>query len=152
MMIESVALKNIKSYASADIHFKSGVNFIKGANGTGKTTLIEAVGYALFNVTSTGFSGGIHSYLLREGEREGVVRVRFSANGSAYEVMRTVSAQASRRKWQISSDGEAAEGLLTDRDKVAFLQDAMGLPPDQKIGQAVYRHDRRAAGTVYGAV
>jgi exonuclease SbcC len=132
MVIESIVLKNIKSYSAAEIHFKRGVNFIKGANGTGKTTLIEAVGFALFNVTSTGFAGGIHSYLLREGEREGEVRVRFSANGSAYEVKRTVSAEASRRKWQIFCDEEAAEGLLTDRDRVAFLQDAMGLPPDQK--------------------
>ncbi len=132
MMIESVRLKNIKSFSAAEIAFKSGVNFIKGANGTGKTTLIEAVGFALFNVTSTGFAGGIHSYLLREGEREGEVCVRFSANGSSYEVLRTVSAEASRRKWVISCDGEPAAGLLTDRDKVAFLQDAMGIPPEQK--------------------
>ncbi len=132
MVIESIGLTNIKSYSAAEIHFKSGVNFIKGANGTGKTTLIEAVGFALFNVTSTGFAGGIHSYLLREGEKEGEVRVRFTANGSSYEVLRTVSAEASRRKWQISCDGEAAEGLMTDRDRIAFLQDAMGLPPEQK--------------------
>jgi exonuclease SbcC len=132
MMIESVRLKNIKSYSAAEISFKSGVNFIKGANGTGKTTLIEAVGFALFNVTSTGFAGGIHSYLLREGERDGEVCVRFSANGSDYEVVRTVSAEAPRRKWVISCEGEAAAGLMTDKDKVAFLQDAMGIPPEQK--------------------
>jgi|GEM_PF-5720089 len=132
MMIESVRLTNIKSFSFAEIPFKSGVNFIKGANGTGKTTLIEAVGFALFNATATGFAGGIHSYLLREGEREGEVCVRFSANGASYEVVRTVSAEAPRRRWTIACGGEPAEGLLTDRDKVAFLQDAMGIPPEQK--------------------
>jgi exonuclease SbcC len=132
MVIDRVRLANIKSYAAAAISFRSGVNFIKGANGTGKTTLIEAVGFALFNVTATGFAGGIHSYLLREGEKEGEVCVTFSANGYSYEVLRTVSKEASRRKWTISCDGEAVAGLMTDRDKVAFLQDAMGLPPEQK--------------------
>ena len=133
MLIEWMRLRNIKSYSCAEIHFKSGVNFIKGANGTGKTTLIEAVGFALFGVTSTGFSGGIHSYLLREGEREGEVGIKFTANGASYEVMRTVSGEASRRKWQISCEGEPVGALMTDKDRLAFLQDAMGLLPEQKM-------------------
>ncbi len=132
MLIESVRLKNIKSFADAEIIFKNGVNFIKGANGTGKSTLIESIGFALFNVTTTGFSGGIHSYLLREGEREGEVCVRFSANGQRYAVVRTVSQEAGRRKWQISCGDETVTGLLTDRDRMAFLQDAMGIPHEQK--------------------
>lgn len=132
MLIESVRLKNIKSFADAEIYFKAGVNFIKGANGTGKSTLIESIGFALFNVTTTGFSGGIHSYLLREGEREGEVCVRFRANGRSYAVMRTVSQEAGRRKWQIFCGEETVAGLLTDRDRMAFLQDAMGIPPEQK--------------------
>lgn len=132
MLIESVRLKNIKSFSDAEIHFKAGVNFIKGANGTGKSTLIESIGFALFNVTTTGFSGGIHSYLLREGEREGEVCVRFRTNGQSYSVMRTVSQEASRRKWQIFCGEESVNGLLTDRDRMAFLQDAMGIPPEQR--------------------
>ncbi len=133
MLIESVRLRNIKSFSDAEICFKPGVNFIKGANGTGKSTLIESVGFALFNVTSTGFSAGIHSYLLREGEREGEVQVRFTANGQTYEVLRAVGPDANRRKWQIICNGEAAAGLLTDKDRVAYLQDAMGIPPEQKL-------------------
>lgn len=132
MLIESVRLKNIKSFSDAEIHFKAGVNFIKGANGTGKTTLIESIGFALFNVTTTGFSGGIHSYLLRDGERDGEVCVRFRANGQRYAAVRTVSQEAGRRKWQIFCGEESVAGLLTDRDRVAFLQDAMGIPPEQK--------------------
>jgi DNA repair protein SbcC/Rad50 len=132
MLIESVRLKNIKSFSDAEICFKPGVNFIKGANGTGKSTLIESVGFAMFNVTNTGFSAGIHSYLLREGEREGEVLVRFQSNGQSYEILRTVGPDANRRKWQIACNGEPVMGLMTDKDKVAYLQDAMGLPPEQK--------------------
>ncbi len=132
MLIESVRLKNIKSFSDAEIRFKAGVNFIKGANGTGKSTLIESIGFALFNVTTTGFSGGIHSYLLREGEREGEVCVRFRANGQSYSVTRTVCQETGRRRWQISCGEEPVVGLLTDRDRMAFLQDAMGIPPEQK--------------------
>jgi len=46
-----LALKNIKSYLEEQIEFFEGVNFISGINGAGKTTIIEAVGYALLTLT-----------------------------------------------------------------------------------------------------
>jgi exonuclease SbcC len=54
MIIRSVRLKNIKSYGTgaADegitVAFEPGVNRIAGRNGHGKSSLIEAIGYALF--------------------------------------------------------------------------------------------------------
>src|SRR5258706_13362899 len=54
MQIRSIRLKNVKSYGEGPdgngitVSFQPGVNRVAGRNGHGKTTLIEALGYALF--------------------------------------------------------------------------------------------------------
>jgi len=49
MLLKSVELRNIKSYRSETIDFSEGINGICGENGHGKTTILEAIGYALFD-------------------------------------------------------------------------------------------------------
>ncbi|RLG28000.1 DNA repair protein, partial [Methanosarcinales archaeon] len=49
MMLTELRLKNVKSYRDATIEFKPGINGITGENGHGKTTILEAIGYALFD-------------------------------------------------------------------------------------------------------
>jgi exonuclease SbcC len=49
MLIKSVELKNIKSYRHETIEFHEGINGICGQNGHGKSTILEAIGYALFD-------------------------------------------------------------------------------------------------------
>src|SRR3990170_7427962 len=49
MLIKSVELKNVKSYHHETIEFLEGINGICGNNGNGKSTILEAIGYALFD-------------------------------------------------------------------------------------------------------
>jgi exonuclease SbcC len=49
MLIRSVELKNVKSYQHETIEFLEGINGICGQNGNGKSTILEAIGYALFD-------------------------------------------------------------------------------------------------------
>jgi exonuclease SbcC len=49
MLIKSVELKNVKSYQHETIEFLEGINGICGQNGNGKSTILEAIGYALFD-------------------------------------------------------------------------------------------------------
>lgn len=49
MLIRSLTLENVKSYARATVEFSPGTNAIVGPNGSGKTTILEAIGFALFD-------------------------------------------------------------------------------------------------------
>jgi len=47
-MIERTYLKNWRSHVETDIKFSSGVNLLLGAMGTGKTSVLDAISFALF--------------------------------------------------------------------------------------------------------
>ena len=48
-MIEAVYLGNFKSYKEATIDLTGGMNAIIGENGAGKSTILEAIGFCLFD-------------------------------------------------------------------------------------------------------
>jgi DNA replication and repair protein RecF len=49
MFIKTVDLSNFRSHKTTSIEFERGVNVLFGANGTGKTNLLEAINYATRN-------------------------------------------------------------------------------------------------------
>ena len=49
MQILAVELENVKSYERAEIKFSPGVNAIVGHNGAGKSTILEAIGFTIFD-------------------------------------------------------------------------------------------------------
>ena len=74
MKITEVALTNIKSYADrTTVPLHGGVTAILGENGSGKSTIQEAIGFALFD--SLPFN---NKELIREGANSGVVEVTFT--------------------------------------------------------------------------
>ncbi len=75
MLIKSVELKNIKSYNKDTIEFSEGINGICGENGHGKTTILEAIGYVLFD-----FLPYNHADFLRHGEKSGYAAVTVEGN------------------------------------------------------------------------
>ncbi len=75
MLIKSVELKNIKSYRHETIEFMEGINGICGQNGVGKSTILEAIGYVLFD-----FVPYNQADLLRHGEKSGYVSVAVEGN------------------------------------------------------------------------
>ena len=49
MRIDHIKIHNIRSYREIEMDFLRGVNLILGENGTGKSTIIECIGYCVFN-------------------------------------------------------------------------------------------------------
>ncbi len=87
MRILSLQLENIKSYHDlTEIQFTAGLNAVCGQNGSGKTTVLESIGCALFD-----YSPYQRSAFVREGERSGTIRVRILApDEREYEIVRRV--------------------------------------------------------------
>ncbi|WP_026842015.1 AAA family ATPase [Citrifermentans bremense] len=101
MRIISVQLKNIKSHRDKEITFSPGINVLSGANGSGKSTIFEAIGYALFGVSAQDFVSKADRFLTI-GARKGEISLVFEpASGETYRVTRTVGGAG---KWLLAKD------------------------------------------------
>ncbi len=101
MQILSIHLKNIKSHRDTELSFSSGINVLAGPNGVGKSTIFEAIGYALFGVDAKDFVSNVDRFL-SIGTKKGEISVVFQADdGETYRVSRTVGAGA---KWLLAKE------------------------------------------------
>ena len=87
MLIERLELRNFEGYKQAEIDFTKGLNIITGRNSTGKTTILEAILFALY-----GGGPGLEKKLLvsRLQGSAGLMSVKLTANmqGKRVEIIR----------------------------------------------------------------
>ena len=98
MKVESVELENIRSHIKTRINFGDGFNCLIGGLGTGKSSILYAIDFALFGEPI----GRSYDYLLREDTDHGNVVLRFSKDGKEYAIQRALKRQNDR----ISQDME----------------------------------------------
>jgi exonuclease SbcC len=116
MKIDSVRLRNIRTFVdSGEIPFGDGTISIYGENGAGKSTFVDCIGRALFGFDPQGIKSavidhkgtkhkqGVVEYLLRKGETDGLIEVKFSGNGKAFRVVNKLS-HASPQTWELYID------------------------------------------------
>ncbi|MFH0977670.1 MAG: AAA family ATPase [Candidatus Woesearchaeota archaeon] len=87
MRIESISLHNIRSYLSESVTFPQGSVLLAGDIGSGKSTILLAVEFALFGIMPGTLSGNA---LLRNGKNEGSVELSFTVDNSHFVVKRNL--------------------------------------------------------------
>lgn len=122
MRIELLRVAAFRCHAEAELRPAAGVTAIVGANGSGKTSLLEAVHLAL---CGSGLRSTPDSRMIREGDDELGVRVEGEAGGAPT----TVRVRLQRGSRRIELDGVEADGrALRDRwAVVAFVPDLLDL-------------------------
>ncbi len=86
MIIKRLRMECIRSYKSADVEFPLGRTLFSGDIGSGKSTILMAVEFALF-----GLGNARASSLLRVGESRGSVELEFEVGGKDYWVRRVLA-------------------------------------------------------------
>jgi exonuclease SbcC len=113
-VIERLVLKDFKSHEASDIAFTSGLNIFLGEVGAGKTSIFEAISFALFGryAGSTTQSG-----LIRRGAETAEVAVTFTTRSGRYRIDRTIYAEKPQQakmwlcvgeEWQLAVEGATA--------------------------------------------
>ncbi len=91
MYINSIELKNFRNHRDSNFEFEKGINLILGENGSGKTSILDAIGFALFNMKLRSDSGET----LTMNESSGHVKVTFTGNDrNVYVVLRKFPASS----------------------------------------------------------
>lgn len=125
-MIDRVKMLNWRAYEKYEIQFEPGITFIMGANGIGKTSVLEAIAYALTGEPATVKDRG---KLLRDPGRLATVTLTFSVDSQQYVVERSQSRTRADR---------ATLTRLQDRKQLASshkgvteaIEDLMGVSSD----------------------
>ncbi len=85
MYIKELYLRNIRSYTEQRFYFRTGMTLLSGDIGSGKSTVLLSLEFALFGLIRGSINGGT---LLRHGAKEGSVSLKFEINNEEYEVER----------------------------------------------------------------
>lgn len=86
MKLISLRLKNFRQHQDSTIRFADGMTAIVGPNGSGKTTILEAITFALYGVQRDKKET---IRFLRATDKQFGVELKFSFDGRQYRVMRT---------------------------------------------------------------
>ncbi|MAE13910.1 hypothetical protein CMO92_05060 [Candidatus Woesearchaeota archaeon] len=87
MQLLSLTLKNIRSYLEEKVDFPEGSVLLSGDIGSGKSTILLAVEFALFGILSKQLPGGS---LLRHGTTEGSVELVFKLQEKEVRIRRVL--------------------------------------------------------------
>ena len=124
-MISSVELENFLSHSDTSINFDKGVTVFVGDNGAGKSSIIDAITFALFGKHTRKSNKG----LIKRGETQGFTKVVFNIGEKKYQAERKIdvkgglAAQFSENidgKWIQVAAGERkqfGESMTTEVEK-----------------------------------
>ena len=120
MKLKKIILNNIRSYEYQEIEFPQGSILLSGNIGSGKTSILLAIEFALFGLQP----GQRGSSLLRNGKNEAMVKIEFESEGKEIMIERTLkkAKSISQDYCSITIDGEKREISVTElKNKVLEL-------------------------------
>jgi len=97
MILKELQLRNIRSYLNELVVFPQGTSLLCGDIGSGKSTILLAIEFALFGLLRGEVSG---ETLLRKGSNSGEVQLTFEVGGEEIIVKRSLK----RTKTSVSQD------------------------------------------------
>src|SRR5689334_13122364 len=91
MRLHSIHLQNFRQHVDTALSFEAGLTGIIGPNGTGKSTIVEAIGWALYGVNAT--RGSRDSIEFDRARKGAAVRVEleFELGAHEYRVIRSLT-------------------------------------------------------------
>ncbi len=152
MLVRHLALEEFRSYGRAEVELGPGITAFVGANGAGKTNLLEAI-----HLAARGDSARARddAEMVRWGATVGRVRVELkrAAGERRVEVVLFAPAAGERRhprRWLLDGAGKRADDAIGELKVVAFFPEDVALLAeapaarrrylDAMIGQADRRH------------
>lgn len=138
MIIRSLRLHNIRSYSNESLTFPPGRTLFEGDIGSGKSSLLMAIEFALFGLGSERGAS-----LLKTGAEKGAVTLVFDVEGSEYTVTRTLTRKSGKvQQGEGEIRGPGGRENLSPTDMKEYLLKVLGFnePPDPKSQSVIYRY------------
>ncbi|MBW2977222.1 AAA family ATPase [Candidatus Woesearchaeota archaeon] len=140
MQLNSIKLENIRSYTTQEIQFPAGSVLLSGDIGSGKSTILLAIEFALFGIRRKHLTGNA---LLRNGKNTGSVELKFNLNSKEIIIKRTL--KRGKKETQQDSGYIIIDGVkksATPQELKTIILDLLGYPKEliSKTKNLVYRY------------
>ena len=125
MILNEITLKNFKTYKDITLRFNEGITIIIGENGVGKSTILEAIHYALFKKSFIN-----QNDLIRHDEDSMEVTLSFTEKGNRYMIQRIRrNSQSSSTLYHYKNGGfnRIMEG---NKEVDVTVRNIIGIDPD----------------------
>jgi DNA replication and repair protein RecF len=122
--LASLWLTDFRCYEEATLRFPSGVTVISGANAQGKTSLLEAVGWA---ATGKSFRGVADAALVRTGTEAAILRAEV-VDGARVQLLEAEIRAAGRNRVQLNR-----HPLQRARDLLGLMRVTVFAPDDLQL-------------------
>jgi exonuclease SbcC len=123
MKLISLELENVKSYKQAHIDFADGISAICGHNGAGKSTILEAIGFVLFDYLQTS-----QADLVRQGEKTASIRLDVEKDGKIYSIYRSCGSSS---KYTVKSGKDKL--TINKGDTISWLYEFLGVSAGEEL-------------------
>ncbi|OWT32832.1 hypothetical protein BGI41_05565 [Methanobrevibacter sp. 87.7] len=121
MIFDSLHLKNFKSHADTKIDFNPGISLIVGENGAGKSTILEAISFALFKQHNSKTIKDLVRNSKGNASATMNVSLEFTSNGNHYKVERSHTKSSSKavlyQKFYNKSTKDYQYQIMCENDK-----------------------------------
>ena len=138
MLVRRLWLTDFRSYADADLSLSPGVTAILGANGQGKTNLLEALAYV---ATLDSFRGAPVDALIRSGAGTAIVRAECDAEGREVLIEAELAASGRGRVYLNKQRLQRARDLLGALRVTVFAPDDLELVKGAPSGRRRFLDD-----------
>lgn len=141
MRVDHIQLDNIRCYNQLSASFDDGLVLLYGENGAGKSSLLTSIfgGLYMSDVLSYMDDSINLDSLIRKGQEEGSIKLRFSINGNTYDVLWSIEVrdEADGRRASTKTctlDGSDIDGTVNGVRKVrSRIEDIMGLDAESFV-------------------
>ncbi|MBN1923237.1 MAG: SMC family ATPase [Nanoarchaeota archaeon] len=135
MKLVSLYMKNVRSHKDTDIIFRKGITVINGKTGSGKSSILMAVDYALFGSANLG-----NNEIMRRGAKHMLIRLCFNHNNKDYTIIRglkrgTGSATVDVDNLKVLESNKQLNILSRANDINQIITEILGIPDNVKASQ-----------------
>ncbi|NOY60157.1 MAG: SMC family ATPase [Calditrichaeota bacterium] len=127
MIIKTLKLENYRRFANLQIEFPENVIGILGRNGAGKSTIIEAIGWALYgNLLARTEKQDIRSQFVPDNGKCSA-EMEFVYGGVEYRIVRTLKGKNATSEAAVYRGGENEAVAVQDRGVNQFIEELLKL-------------------------
>ncbi|MBW9221691.1 AAA family ATPase [Methanothermococcus sp. SCGC AD-155-C09] len=119
MIIKGITIKNFKSHKYTELSFNKGITTIIGHNGSGKSSIFEAMSFALY-----GKGDGKIKDLIKKESGMFSIKLSFELRGNNYEVFRSRGGTTIDR---IEINGKPCDGAVSSKEVNNVIKEILGV-------------------------